>query len=94
MHTHVGYTPFVGHSHGGSVSAYTQLKPGKNHALILSTSRTYYVGLCGAQVHVRDRNEFGEPIRPNVTTVTDPECLKVKCKRCLKLMAKQQERTT
>jgi hypothetical protein len=57
-------------------------KPGRRHAL--NGGPGVFTALCGEKVVLEAKDEFGDPVAPNVRGVEDPACRAVTCKRCLR----------
>jgi hypothetical protein len=82
IHTHVGCRSHVGHVHSGAkLWGHRIPKAGRRHAL--NGGPVLFVSLCGEKVRLETRDDFGEPVAPNVVPTGE-----VTCKRCLRLLQK------
>ncbi len=88
MYTHTGYRPQVGRRNCGRLHGHDMPRPGVTHALVIGTRPDRYTALCGETVIPRSGyDEWGDPERPNVRSITDPGVLPVTCSRCKRRIA-------
>lgn len=85
VYTHVGYQPRCGYLHLQVELHRAPFKAVHGHAC--NGGPDLFAALCGATVALRRFNEWGEPARPNVRPIEDPDAGRVTCKRCLKAIS-------
>jgi len=94
MFTHTGFRAQVGRHPSGPLGWRTEVTPGRTHALNQEDHPllgTRWRSLCGEVVQGRYRNEWGEPVVPNVRPASDPGAWRVTCRRCLRALARSRK---